>query len=331
MLFTIPYNLSDPEEFLAQFEPYSQHIHSFYLGLPGILPSHNPDRSNAEKALRKYSNAFRFLEMTKGRFMTVLCLNTLLVPDELEKVTFSVIRELSPLVEIGGLKAVNVASPTLASIIHQYFPDLDIQTSCNTYTFVTNMYRLWNERYGSTVFNLPREAMRTPRLLEEFKSLGFVSKCIVNEGCIYGCPGNIEHACSFVTPQFAVKIFCDQKEFRLSDIYKSNFVPPHRLRDFEGKVDIAKIAGRAFPTERIVKIFKAYLDGDEEADLSVLLHSRNTRLLTENGLKIKAKDWPKKTLTCECKECGTCNICQKAMEHAVKRQGLDPMKLTRSI
>ena len=331
MLFTIPYNLEDPEYFLDKFQPYSQYIHSFYFGLPGIFPSHNPDKSDAQGALSKYENALRFLELAKNRYKTILCINSLISPVEIEKITFTIIKELSFLINIGNLYAVNVASPTIASIIHKYFPGIDIQTSCNTFTFLTNMYKLQHDNYGTTVFNLPREAMRTPRLLDEFRQLGFVSKCIVNENCIYGCPGNIEHACSFVMPRCALKVFCDQKNYRLSDIFRGNFIPPHRLKEFEGRVDIAKIAGRTFSTDRIFQIFKFYLYGDENSDLSVLLHSRNTKLLRENNLKLYAKDQPKKTLVCQCQECDTCNVCEKAMEHVVNRQGIPISNLTRRI
>lgn len=327
MLFTIPYNNSDPELFLTKFEPFQKHIHSFYFGLPGVFDSHNPTREGAVKLYEATTNTYNFLQINGGRCKTVLCLNTLAYPMSYERLAFQILRELEPLVYM-GLTAVNVASPSVAKIIHDGFPELDIQTSCNTYTYITNMYKLWNEEFGSTVFNLPREALRTPWLLEQFKETGFISKCIVNEGCIYACPGNIEHACSFVMPESAVKTFCDHCRFRLSDVFKSNFVPPHRMNEFENKIDIAKIAGRSFPTERIFKVFLAYLNRDEEADVLTLLHSRTRRYLLDNKIKLKAKEWPKKTLTCECKECTTCNICQKAMEHVVARNGADPAALS---
>lgn len=329
--FTLPYNNDDPEEFLATFEPYRKDIYSFYFGLPGIFAAHNPFQMSFENTCKTCSGTYEFLRLCTGKFQTVLCINTLVYPQEIESLKFTLARELGPLIEVYGLSAVNVASPTLADLIHGLFPALDIQTSCNTYTFINNMYRLWHEKYGSTVFNLPREALRTPWLLDQFRETGFVAKCLVNEGCIYGCPGNIEHACSFVIKDVAQRNFCDRPDFKLSDIFKSNFIPPHRLDEFEGKVDIAKIAGRTFETWRILDTFLAYLNRDPEADVTTLLHSRTRKLLVNNGISIKAKDWPKKTLTCECKECDTCVICRKAMEHAIKRQGLDPEKLSRPI
>ena len=329
MKFTLPYNNSDPVTFLQSFEPYKEDIHSFYFGMPRIFTAHNPYHNGLEKATEDLSNTYKFLSLAKGRYKTVLCINTLAYPQDFESTRFTVWRELAPLIDAFGLSAVNIASPTLAEIIHELFPALEIQTSCNTYTFINNMYQLWNEKFGTTVFNLPREALRTPWLLEQFKETGFVAKCIVNEGCIYGCPGNIEHACSFVIKECAHKNFCDRDDYRLSDIFKSNFIPPHRLGEFDGKIDIAKIAGRSFPTERILKTFLAYRNRDPEAEIETVLHARVRRYLVENKITLKAKDWPKKTLTCECKECKTCNICYKAMEHAIKKQGLDLSKLTR--
>lgn len=59
---------------------------------------------------------------------------------------------------------------------------------------------------------------------------------------------------------------------KLSDVFKTNFIPPHRIGEFEGRVDILKIAGRSFPTERIFKTFLAYLNRDPEAEILTLLH-----------------------------------------------------------
>lgn len=329
--FTLPYNNTNPEEFLSAFEPYKDAIYSFYFGLPGVFTAHNPFHMSFEDTCKTCADTYEFLRLCAGNIPTVLCINTLVYPQNVEDLKFTLARELGSLIQIYGLSAVNVASPTLAGLIHDLFPDLDIQTSCNTFTFINNMYRLWHEKYGSTVFNLPREALRTPWLLDQFKETGFVSKCIVNEGCIYGCPGNIEHACSFIMHDVAQITFCDRKDFRLSDIFKSNFIPPHRLGEFEGKLDIAKIAGRGFETMRILDTFLAYKNRDPDADVKTLLHSRTRQLLVENKINLKVKDWPKRTLTCECKDCDTCVICKKAMEHAVKRQEIDPEKLSRKI
>lgn len=330
MLFTIPFNNTNPDEFLRTFDPYKEHIHSFYFGMPGIFECHNPSQYGAGRLLTESANVYRFLELTKGKYKTILCLNTLAYPMSYERLQFHLIRELSMLVEM-GLYGVNVASPSVARVIHESFPDVDIQTSCNTYTFITNMYRHWHEEFGATVFNLPREALRTPWALEQFRETGFVSKCLVNEGCIYGCPGNVEHACSFIMSHVGLVTYCDHCKMHLSDVFKSNFIPPHRLSLLEKYIDIAKIAGRSFTTEKILKVFLAYLHGDPNAKIDDIMHSRMRKMLTDNNLMIYAKEWPKKTLTCECKECKTCNICQKAMEHVVARNGVDPSTLSHPI
>lgn len=330
MLFSIPYNNSDPEEYLELFNPYLEHVHSVYFGLPGVFAAHNPSPAmqSADVLVRYTENTYRFLEAVKGRIDTVLCINTLIYPETENILSLMLTREMGPLVEEYGLSAVNVASPTLAEVIQRLFPYVDIQTSCNTYTFLGNTYRLWHERFGSTVFNLPREALRTPALLENFKKLGYTSKAIVNEGCIYGCPGNIEHSSSFVQSKCTMRLFCEDSAYTLSDIFKSNFVPPHLLRTFEGRLDIAKIAGRTFTTENIFKAFHAYLTGDEQADIGPILHSRASRLIRDNRLTVRSKDWPTKTLTCECKQCAQCTVCNRAMSKVIEANGIDTRTLT---
>ena len=324
MLFTLPYNNLNPDEYVAAFAPYSKLIHSFYFGFEGLLPSHNPHfgEHTLSEILVRQENTYRFLELCKNKYKTVLCINSIYTQDLIDEKRFAIVKELKPLVQEFGLGAVNLASLTMAEIIHQEIPELEIQTSCNTYAFLNNTHQIWHDRYGTTVFNLPREAMRTPWLLDKFKETGFTSKCIVNEGCIYGCPGNIEHACSQQIESRATLIFCDKPDCRLSDIFKTNFVPPHRLKDFEGRVDIAKIAGRGWNTQRILNTFLAYKEGNPNTKVSQIIHSRSSRLLAETRDSVISKDWPKKTLTCECKECRTCTVCEKAMAHVLTRENI---------
>ena len=85
MLYTIPYNNSEPESFLECFEPYRANIHSFYFSFPGLFLTHNPTRDSAEERLGKDTNTYRFLEMINGRYKSVLCINTLVYPGKLFK------------------------------------------------------------------------------------------------------------------------------------------------------------------------------------------------------------------------------------------------------
>jgi hypothetical protein len=240
---------------------------------------------------------------------------------------FRLAKELKQLIE-NGLTAINVASPSIARLVRRYYPDIEIQTSCNTFGYIDAIHNYWHSEFGTTLFNLPREAPHTPWLLEDFgklsSKLGYESKCIVNDGCLYGCPSQIEHGCSTAIPQNRFLMFCERPNAKLMDIFKTNFVPPHRLAEFEGKFTIAKLAGRTSPTQKIFKAFVAYINGDENCEISLCMHGRLLNTLKKNRIKIYAKDWPKTTLTCERKKCDSCVICQKAMEKVLINNGLDP-------
>lgn len=331
MLFTIPYNGSNPDDFLKRFEPYKDIIHSFYFGMPGLFISHTQNHCPAEKILEFTANTYRFMELCKDKYKTVLCINSMFYPEQDTDLRFKILKEFSDFSSL-GLTAVNVASPAVAKIVHDYFPRIEIQTSCNTFAYLGNMYRLWNEEFGTTVFNLPREALRLPNLLTEFKKTGFVSKCILNETCIFACPAQAEHSCvSMIAPGAPFFMMCERKNARISDIFKSNFIPPHRLKEYDDRLDIAKIAGRWCSTDWIENAFKAYRTGDPNVEVSTIMHGRNKHQIELNHLRVLAKDWPKKTMTCECKECGTCQICEKAMLHVAKRCGVNLAQLTRQI
>ena len=131
MLYTLPYNNSDPETFLESFEPYKANIHSFYFSFPGLFLTHNPTRDSAEERLGKDTNTYRFLEMINRRYKSVLCINTLVYPGDLKEITYKIIREMTVLVEQFGLTAVNVASPTLVTSRWSTFrpPAIRIPTS----------------------------------------------------------------------------------------------------------------------------------------------------------------------------------------------------------
>ena len=96
MQFIVAYNNSDPEEFLRFFEPYRDSIHSFYFSIPGVFLTHNPANGCAAELATQYANTIRFMELIKGRYQSVLCLNAVIYPGDLAEFIFKVAREIAP-------------------------------------------------------------------------------------------------------------------------------------------------------------------------------------------------------------------------------------------
>lgn len=243
-----------------------------------------------------------------------------------------VLSSIAPYIEKYGIEGVIVTDLNLARSLHNIFPRLEIHTSCNTQSFIRKNYDYWKQIFGDSLasVNPPREFFRNEKLREELKDIGIPIKAIVNEACYYGCPQNMNHACYIGNVQSNnIVYFCDRREWKYSDILRTNFILPRHLKIYDNCVDVYKIAGRHRSTENIFHILDCYVNERNDVDLFSLLSSRfiHGRII-DKGLKLPVKNVPDKILTCECKECGKeCNICDKVMEKAVNKSGLTKQDL----
>lgn len=329
--FSIPYNNTEPEKYLELIEPYKENIDNIYLGIPGI-ESHCND--NSINHIDAFINTKRFLELSKGKYKRLITLNKAFYSiSDVDKSLF-ILNTITPLILTYEIEGVIVSDFNLAVILKETLPDLEIQTSCNTYQFNLNSYKLWNKEVGVTTFNPPREVLRTPELLKEIKNLGFKLKYIVNEACIYGCPQNINHACYIANSinYIPITYYCERPKWKYSDILKTNFILPRHLKLFDEFVDIYKIAGRNSTTDRIILMIDAYVNERNDIDLVDIMTSRlRTKLFKSKNISIPVNRIPDKLLTCKCAECDTCNICNKVIKKCIKDSGIDILKLDHEI
>lgn len=316
--FSVPYNGHNPERYLEQLEKYKDNIDSFYFGLQGTFSSHYTNTiGTVEKQLVFQQNTYRFLENTKGKYKRFLTLNSCFYPESEFNQAVMVYNRLVPFYETFELDGVIVADFTLAKAIHQIIPQLEIQTSCNTYQFLTKTFDYWNKECGTTTFNPPREILRIPHLLKEAKATGYRLKCIINEPCLFGCPHQINHACYIAAGGVPVQLYCDRDNKDFTDIFKSNFVLPRHLKLFDDYVNVYKIAGRGKDTNEIAYILDAYVNERNDVDLMKILAHRTIKTWYKE-IHIPVKMVPDKLLACECKECDTCEVCKKIIEKCCK-------------
>lgn len=309
--FSIPYNNEEPKDFLSKINRFKANIENIYFGYPGI-GSHVI--SYSQNPIEALANTQQFLELTRGKFKRLLTFNMIFDYHDDNTKRLMIINQLTPLVEYYNIEGVIVCDFSLGVLIHQQWPNLDIQTSCNTFQFNLNSYRLWHDSVGTTTFNPPREILRTPQLLKHVKSLGFKLKCIVNEACIYGCPQNINHACyiayeSLSNCNIVHQYFCERPEWKLQDILKTNFILPRWLNKFDNLVDVYKLAGRSLPTDKIITIIDAYVNERDDVFLEDIISSRTRRYFHQNAIRLSVQNIPDKLLTCQCASCDTCTQC----------------------
>jgi len=215
--------------------------------------------------------------------------------------------------------------------IHKIYPDIDVQTSCNAYIYNVRQMDYWNEKCGTTTFNPAREVTRMPSILKTFKNRGYRIKCIVNEACLFGCPVSITHVTKQSDNCHDNKLCvgnCYQDN--LANIFRSNYLIPRWLKYYDKYIDIYKIAPRTVSTDTLNDFIDCYVNEKDDEDLckftstgtisnfNIINHNR-IAFKKLNPIQIKCKDVPDKLMTCECKRCNTCKICEERMNEVIER------------
>ena len=318
-LFSIPYNGIDPNEYLNSIEPYKKNIENIYFGAAYLIDNFHSVRNARkligvnldEKFINDYEeNTHRFLLESKNKYKRIVVFNSSyygLSLEELHKLLSTIIL---PYIEITGIDGCICTDFNMARIIHETFPKLEMHTSCNCFQWNIRQMEIWQKECGISVFNPPREILRSPYKLKEMKEAGFKLKCIVNEACLYGCPQTIEHCMSFSTnSEFTAYKTCNRGD--IANIFRTNWVLPRWLDKLDKYVDIYKISGRMDPIEKIINTLDAFINVKEVEDITSIFGGCNISLISNTNIKIPSYIIPDKLLTCECKECNkSCFICE---------------------
>jgi hypothetical protein len=326
--FSVPFNGINPDLYLELLNPYKKHIDHIYLGISSILRNHDDYKVMEHKSIKKEDgstlkkdeyeeNAFQLLLKTKGIYKTVLTLNTahyLMPPTEIYDWCENI---LFPFIEFSGISGCICTSFDMAKYIHENMPHLELHTSCNCFQWSIKQMEYWQKHCGITVFNPPREILRSPRLLKEMHNAGFKIKALINESCLYGCPQTINHAMSnSVGPEIGSE--CSKGD--PSNFFRSNWVLPRWLNFLDEYVDIYKINGRtAIDYQYIFRALDAYTKREDVDDLKKIVLGGTYNKIKRTMNDIPTKEIPDKLLTCECKECNkTCFICDELYKKFVK-------------
>lgn len=307
--FSVPYGNQEPESYLMMLDRFKDSIDSIYFSFPSIY-EHVITKIVKENPIQAYNNTKQFLELTKGKYRRNLLLNSIFDSTS-EPKKLHILTIIVPLILQYDIEECTVADYSLCKILHEFLPELKITASCNTYQYHKKQIDYWLET-GATTINLPREVLRDFDLLKQLaKNRNFISKAIVNEGCLFGCPQSINHACYMTfdgTRQYTW--ICDTKESH--DLLKTNFILPRWLKKFDQYIDVYKIVHRFFSTDHLSLILDQYINEKDDLTLRALI---STRI---NGLDIDTKHVPDFLLKCKCSLCHTCKIC----ENTVKKYGV---------
>ena len=330
--YSLPYNGTSPEWYIDEVMKRKQYVDHVFCELPnGEALSHvrfqfsdknmnfNFLSLEERKALHMF-NCIEFLKKSKGKFKRICPINAMYYKfnsyDDIKNFAVSIMKTVNDL-SIDGLILTDYR---LASFIHACRPDFEIHTSCNAYQWNIRQMDLWREKCGVTIFNPPREILRVPSKLKEMADYGFKLKCLINEGCLVGCPNSFLHQLSISLKCFPALTGCCQSG--IGDLFRGNWILPRWQKYFDDYVYIYKIAGRNSKKEYPFIAIDAYINENNTMPLLDLMISGTagfgTHFLPEEiRKKITLDIVPDKLMTCECKNCDKCQLCEKILSKYV--------------
>ena len=327
-MYSIPFNGMNPEWFLQEVEKRKKHIDHVYCELPyseSEMISHvrftfdgkdgvNTNTPNANHMRALYiRNCYDFLRISKGRVRRICPVNAMYYKFNNDDELSRFVNNLAQLAKFHQLEGMILSDYRIAAILHALMPELELHTSCNAYQWNLRQMSIWQEKCGIKTFNPPREILRTPSKLKEMHDAGFKLKCLINEGCLMGCPNSFCHNMSVSLHCYAGMLSCCQSG--VGDIFRGNWILPRWQKHYDEYVDVYKISGRNEPGDYAFRTLDAYLSENNDKLLTEVMLSGTVmfrrRMLPDEVLRnITLDKVPDKLLTCECKECSKCGLCE---------------------
>jgi len=259
---------------------------------------------------------------------------------KLEGEVFSIIEYISN--EVGGVDIVTTASPFIAYIVKNKYPDIRVRASVNM-----RVGTIDSMRYLADVFDeymIQREYNRDIEYLKKLKHWADANNkklyILVNSGCLAYCPGhdfhiNLEAHKFEANNRIRIKAFSD-KDGRLAniclnyfkahgnliDLLRASWIRPEDISNYEGIFDTVKIATRLLPEPALV--LEAYVQGYWKGNLTDLFEPHFTSVLAPRILDNTSfgGDWFQKTSSCG-RRCDECSYCEDTYHKICKEIGQD--------
>ncbi len=340
-MYSLPYNGTNPAWFLQEVEKRKKNIDHVYCELPfneSEMLSHvrftfdgmngeNMDLASANLKRAQYiHNCFEFLRISKGKVRRICPVNAMYYKFDSDEEVKNFAINLARLAKRYQLEGLILSDYRIAVLVHALLPELEIQTSCNAYQWNLRQMEIWREKCGVTVFNPPREILRSPSKLKEMHKAGYILKCLINEGCLMGCPNSFCHNLSISLHCYAGMLSCCQNG--IADIFRANWILPRWQKHYDEYVDVYKIAGRNSEKDYPFVAMDAYLTENNSMPLVDLMFSGTVMFARHMApveiLKLITLDKvPDKLMTCECRECSRCNLCNKILGELIPKEYWD--------
>ena len=337
----VGYQLSDEDEepFVDIVEPYVGEVTEIFFAWPGHASGRSPVGMTANKldaaAFARFEHdleRFRSLGLRLDILFNANCYGGDAMSVELENEVLRVLRRMAD--KVGAADVVTTTSPAIAWLVKREFPSIDVRASVNMRIGSVAGMEYVADRFDS--YHIRRDFNRDLEHVAELKAWaeehGKKLVMLANSGCLRDCSGQTFHdnlvaheaevAASNNMPGFMPYTcwnFLKDRE-RWPSLLQSTWVRPEDLDNYEGKVDLVKLATRLH--ERPHVVIGAYAKRRFSGNLLDLMEPGFSRALAPYVIdnRLFPSDWFKTVSTCDGR-CHRCGYCASVLEKTLVKIG----------
>jgi len=226
----------------------------------------------------------------------------------------------------GGLEILTTPSIAVAWIAKRLFPKIEVRASVNMKIPSAESMSYVSELFDS--FHIQRDVQRDLEHVRKTKSWceanGKKLCLLANSGCLQSCPGQLFHdnlvahdaelggeePLEGFAPHVCWSLL--RKPERRDAFLKGSWVRPEDLREYEGAIDVAKLATRIHSNPRMA--VHAYASGSFEGNLADLFEPTFSSVFAPAVVSNRRfpKDWFKRVSSCG-RDCQNCSFCRELL------------------
>jgi collagenase-like PrtC family protease len=340
MKFAIGYQLPEEKDevsVLDIIDEFGEHISEIYFPWADMPSGRAPILSRRgyvfwEGQQRMESELRQIKE--KGIKLDLLlnanCYGRYAVSEYLQNQVVSVLDHLRNIV--GCIDIVTTASLTVAHVVKENFPEIDVRASVNmrigNITAMEYISNLFDSYYLQREYNRDIEYVKTVK--KWAKNNGKDIFLLVNSGCLNFCPAQTYHDNMVAhekeiaetvnikdwIPQLCWNYYRDASHWHT--ILQGSWVRPEDLHNYEGIVQTVKLATRTHANP--VRVVSAYVNGHYRGNLVDLFEPGFSPVLQPYIIDNEKfpEDWFEKTSSCK-RNCWECTYCKKVLEKVMVR------------
>lgn len=339
MKFSIGYQLAEAgeESFVRVVEDYRDHIAEVYFswadqptGRARLLSRRGWVDWTGQRRLEEELRALRDLGVELNLLLNANCYGGAGLSEHLANQVLSTMDHLGGICD--GVDRVTTASPTIARVVHEHAPDVDVRASVNMRIGTMRGLEYVADLFDS--FCVQREYNRNLEHLAALKrwadDRGKGLTMLANSGCLAYCSAQtfhdnlVAHECevdemrnvSGASPHICWNYLHDRRNWPA--LLKNTWVRPEDLYRHEGLFGVVKLATRMHSRPRMV--IDAYARGRHRGNLLDLFEPAYGPILAPYIIDNERipEDFFEKTASCAGR-CDSCDYCEQVLEAALVR------------